>query len=77
MRVEAAAWVDEREPDRVASMLGQMMLARVAVGLNFAHKRISGHLKQRGLLYAMSSLKDYVRFEGLPWPRTGVSLQFD
>ncbi|HLF61510.1 MAG TPA: NB-ARC domain-containing protein [Acidimicrobiia bacterium] len=76
MRGEADAWVDEREPDRVASMVGQMMLARVAVGLNFTHKRIPGPLKQRGFLYAMSSLKDYVRFEGLAWPRTGTPLEF-
>jgi tetratricopeptide (TPR) repeat protein len=77
MRGEAEAWVEASEPDRVASMLGQMMLARVAVGLNFTHKRIPGSLQQRGLLYAMSSLKDYVRFEGLSWPRAGATLVFD
>lgn len=76
IRGEVLAWVDANEPDRVSYMVGQMMLARIAVGLNFTHKRIPDALKQRGFLYAMSSLKDYVRFEGLSWPRTGAILEF-
>ncbi len=51
-----------------------MILARVAVGLNFTHKRLPSHLQQRGFLYAMSALKEYLRFHAVQWPRTGESL---
>jgi len=76
LRTEAFGWVEGAEPDRMSYMESQMMLARVAVGLNFTHKGVPAQLKRRGFLYAMSSLKEYVRFHGLDWPKTGVQLTF-
>jgi len=45
--------------------------------MNFAHKDIDPGLKQRGLLYAMAALKDYLAFVGLEWARSGPPLDFD
>jgi len=73
-RAETSRWMEETEPDRLSYMESQMMLARVAVGLNFTHKRVPFHLQQRGFLYAMSALKEYLRFHAVEWPRTGESL---
>ncbi len=74
MRAEPSMWMEETEPDRLSYMESQMILARVAVGLNFTHKRVPSPLQQRGFLYAMSALKEYVRFHAVDWPRTGESL---
>ena len=37
-------------------------------------KRLPSHLQQRGFLYAMSALKEYLRFHAVQWPRAGESL---
>ncbi len=75
-RSESSGWMEEAEPDRLSYMESQMILARVAVGLNFTHKRVPSHLQQRGFLYAMSALKEYLRFHAVKWSRTGESLRF-
>ncbi|MEX0864891.1 MAG: tetratricopeptide repeat protein [Acidimicrobiia bacterium] len=67
-------WVEESEPDRVGGMESQLMLARVAVGLNFTHKRVDGEIKNRAFFYAMEAMKEYVKFHELDWPRDGVLL---
>ncbi len=74
LRAQTSGWVEEAEPDRVSYMESQVLLARVAVGLNFTHKRVPEGLKQRGFLYAMSALKEYVKFHGVDWPRSGDRL---
>lgn len=70
-------WVEENEPDRASAIESQILLARVAVGLNFTHKRIPTGLKERGFLYSMDALKEYVSFHLFDWPRSGVDLQLD
>jgi len=71
LRLQAWSWVEAEEPDRISSMQSQMFLARVAVGLNFAHKRVPVGLKSRGFLYSMAALKEYIKFHDIPWPRSG------
>jgi hypothetical protein len=55
-------------------MQGQAMLARVAAGLNFAHKDIAPDTRNRGLLYAMIALRAYLEFADLRWERSGPTL---
>ncbi len=76
LRAGIAGWIDQAEPDRISYMESQVLLARVAVGLNFTHKGVPAGLQQRGYLYAMSALKEYVKFHGLEWPRSGQGLEF-
>lgn len=80
MRSGVTRWVDAHEVNRRPSMENQLLLARIAAGLNFAHK----HLPQRSsrvmaFVYAASQLKDYVRLNRLAWPRHGAraELAFD
>jgi hypothetical protein len=75
LRATTWAWVEARESDRVSSMQSQIMLARVAVGLNFAHKRVPDALKTRGFLFAGASLKEYIKLHDIDWPRSGPSLR--
>lgn len=75
LRTATWEWVEDHEPDRVSAMESQILLARVAVGLNFTHKRIPDGLKERGFLFAMDALKTYVKFHGFDWPRIGPDIQ--
>ena len=75
LRTTTWAWVEANEPDRVSSMQSQIMLARVAVGLNFAHKRVPEALKTRGFLYAGAALKEYLKLHDIDWPRSGPALR--
>jgi len=74
LRHAVAGWIEEAQPDRISYMESQLLLARVAVGLNFTHKRVPDPLKRRGFLYAMSALKEYAKFHSLEWPRSGPTL---
>lgn len=64
-------WIDRNEADRLAFMESQALLARVAVGLSFAHKRISSEKRQMAYFYAASSLKDYLKLNRVDWPKSG------
>ena len=64
-------WIDRNEADRLAFMESQAHLARVAVGLSFAHKRIPLETRQMAYFYAASSLKDYLKLNRIDWPKAG------
>ena len=57
-------------------MESQYLLARVAAGLNFAHKNISGETRRMAFIYAASNLKDYMKLNRLDWPKHGPSFVF-
>jgi hypothetical protein len=42
-------------------MEGQILLARVAAGLNFCNKRVSDEMRRMAFIYAAYSLKDYMK----------------
>jgi len=68
-------WVASHEMNRRPSMESQAMLARVAAGLNFAHKPLSLAQRQMAFIYAAANLKDYVRLNRLDWPKSGAETE--
>jgi CheY-like chemotaxis protein len=77
VREEVLAWVDRHEPNRLSYLESQFMLARVAAGLNFGHKRLPVDARMRALLYAAKCLKSYLKFHKVEWPKYGDVLQID
>ncbi|GAB5378465.1 MAG: hypothetical protein AcusKO_49270 [Acuticoccus sp.] len=80
MRSGITQWVGAHEANRRPSMESQALLARVAAGLNFAHKELPQRAsRQMAFVYAASQLKDYVRLNRLDWPkaRTQSELEID
>ncbi|MEM7399952.1 MAG: hypothetical protein AAF354_13600 [Pseudomonadota bacterium] len=71
LRQSVTRWIEEHEADRLSFMESQTLLARVAVGLSFAHKRLSLELRQMAFFYAAANLKDYLQLHRLEWSRTG------
>ncbi|MEM8659891.1 MAG: tetratricopeptide repeat protein [Pseudomonadota bacterium] len=74
VRGSVADWIESHEPDRLASMESQQMLARIAVGLSFVHKKSTPDLRKKALYYAAANLKDYLRLHSLDWPKQGPEL---
>ena len=70
MRQGVADWIERNEADRLSYMENQAMLARVAVGLNFSHKKLSLEQRQMGFFYAASNLMDYLKLNRVDWPKT-------
>ncbi|WP_422035851.1 tetratricopeptide repeat protein [Roseibium sp.] len=66
-------WIETYEPDRLSFMESQCLLARVAAGLNFAHKNIDPRMRRIAFLYAALSLKDYLQLNRVDWPKHGPS----
>ena len=77
LRREAMNWVDRHEADRLSYMEGQYLLARTAVGLNFANKRLPEKSRRMAFLYAAANLKDLLRLNGLEWPKHGPLFEID
>jgi len=71
LRQGLADWIEGNEADRLAFMESQALLARVAVGLSFAHKRLPLESRQMAYFYAASNLKDYLKLNRIEWRRTG------
>ncbi|MCP4383677.1 MAG: hypothetical protein GY798_20050 [Hyphomicrobiales bacterium] len=71
IRRELFQWVDRHEGNRLAHMESQALLARVAVGLCFAHRQISNESRSVAFLYAAYSLKDLLKHNGVDWPKYG------
>lgn len=71
VRREVLDWVNQREPNRLSYLESQFMLARVAAGLNFSHKRLPVGLRVRAFLYAAECLKNYLKFHKADWPKHG------
>ncbi len=76
LRQEVFDWVDQHQPHRLSYMESQFQLAQVAVGLNFASKRLDDHKRCYALFYAASILKDYLRLHDIDWPKTGPEFNF-
>jgi hypothetical protein len=75
VRGQVSAWADRHEPNRLSYLDGQFMLARIAVGLNFANKGMPLELRVRSLLYSAQCLKTYLQFHNVDWPKQGEVLQ--
>ena len=74
MRGEVSAWVERHEPNRLSYLESQFMLARVAVGLTFSHRRMSVESRLKCFLYAAANLKHYLKFHNVNWPKYGQVL---
>lgn len=70
-------WIETNEVERLAYMENQALLARVAAGLNFAHKRIAPELKLMGFYYAAVNLKDYLKLNRIDWDRSGPDFELE
>ncbi|MEM1152997.1 MAG: hypothetical protein AAGI44_02585 [Pseudomonadota bacterium] len=77
LRAGVQEWIERNEADRLASMESQLLLARVAVGLNFTHKRLSEQMRRAAFFYAAANLKDYLRLNRVSWPRTGIEFRIE
>ena len=71
LRQGVTDWVEGHEADRLSFMENQALLARVAAGLSFAHKRLPLETRQMAYFYAASSLKDYLIINRIEWPKAG------
>ncbi len=76
LRHGAMSWVERHESHRLSFMESQYLLARVAAGLNFAHKQISDSARNHAFLYAAHNLKDYMTLNNVEWPRHGPVFEF-
>ena len=78
LRRGAMSWVERHENQRLSFMESQYILARVAVGLNFANKRaVPDRVRRRAFLYAASNLKDYIKLNNVDWPKHGPVYRLD
>ncbi len=77
LRQEADDWISRHEGERRSYMESQYLLARVAAGLSFAHKKISKESRQMAFLYAAANLKDYMKLNRLDWPKHGPSFDLE
>ncbi|MEM8563825.1 MAG: hypothetical protein AAGF57_16425, partial [Pseudomonadota bacterium] len=77
LRAGVQGWIERNEADRLASMESQTLLARVAAGLNFTHKRLSEQMRRAAFFYAAANLKDYLRLNRVSWPRTGLEFRME
>jgi tetratricopeptide (TPR) repeat protein len=78
MRRELHVWIDAHEHDRVEFMQGQVLLGRVAAGLNFVNKgQASDQERKLAMLYAAVNLKCYLDMFHLHWEKDGPVLEFD
>jgi len=73
LRRETKDWIEQQEYDRLSYMENQYLLARIAAGLNYAHKDIDCRMRSIAFLYAASNLKDYLELNRLDWPKHGPS----
>lgn len=76
LRRGAMSWVERHESHRLSFMESQYLLARVAVGLNFANKNLSVGARSHAFLYAAHNLKDYMTLNNVEWPRHGPVFRF-
>ncbi|MEM0905780.1 MAG: hypothetical protein AAGJ94_00345 [Pseudomonadota bacterium] len=65
-------WVEGHEQNRLPAMENQYLLARVAAGLNFSHKKMSATARKMAFTYAAANLKDFLKLNRIKWPKHGV-----
>ena len=70
------SWIDRNEPNRLSYLENQYLLARIAVGLLFAHRRMPQRLRCMAFTYAAANLKDYLQLNGVNWPMNGPAIEF-
>jgi hypothetical protein len=70
-------WIAEHEEHRTGYMESQVLLGRVAAGLNYANKRMAPGRKLRSFLFAAAALKDYLGLQRIEWPRDGAVAKLD
>ena len=75
LRNGVSAWIERHEADRLSFMDNQTLLARVAVGLCFSHKKLPLEARQMAFLYAAVNLKDYLKLNRVEWPKTGPAFE--
>lgn len=68
-------WIERHQADRLSFMESQMLLARVAAGLNFSNKSMALDARQMAFFYAAANLKDYIKLLRLEWPKTGAAFE--
>ena len=71
VREEEEGWARTHEAGRADYVAGQRLLARVAVGLNYANKPASDSIRQLGMLFAAHHLATYLDRFGVPWAKAG------
>jgi len=76
IRAPFQKWVSSNHRSVMASADGQIILARVAAGLNFANKStLELNLRYKALLYAAHQLKEYFIFKKMELPDSGSPLK--
>jgi DNA-binding response OmpR family regulator len=73
-RNEAVEWIERHELNRRSFLESQYTLAQVAVGLNFMNKPLAHEARCKALIYGANSLKHYLKFHSVDWPKQGRSL---
>ncbi len=76
VRREVFDWVDRHESNRISFLENQYLLAQIAAGLGFTHKDISRQSRQYAFIYGAATLKDYLRLNGIDWPKHGPQIVF-
>jgi hypothetical protein len=74
LRCETFAWIEEHEPNRLSYLESQVLLARVAVGLNFVNKPLEPAGRVKALLFAASELKSFLKLHAVEWDKQGAPL---
>lgn len=65
------SWVERHLPHRMPTLDGQYLLARVAAGLTFVHRRVPESARRKAFLYAASNLRDFLNLFDVSWPKWG------
>ena len=76
VRQGAMAWIDRHEPNRLSYLENQYLLARIAVGLTFCHRRLSQDRRCMAFTYAAANLRDYLQLNDIGWPKDGPAIAF-
>lgn len=68
-------WMHRQEGGRRSFMESQMLLARVASGLTFAHRTLAEPSRHMAFIHAAHALKSYLALNGVDWPRSGPAYE--
>ena len=68
-------WMHRQEGGRRSFMESQMLLARVASGLTFTHRRMPDPSRHMAFIYAAHALKAYLALNNLKWPHSGPAYE--
>jgi len=74
LRQQVFEWIEEHEPNRLSYLESQVLLARVAVGLNFVNKPLEAPERAKALLFAASELKAFLKLHAIDWDKQGATL---